>query len=569
MRDSISSYFKYKINCSKIIYSFSIEGFPNLFPSAEQNIQFQQQLRLQQQQQQRNKFNSPQIRTSSPATLDNESNAQLQLQIGQMVNNLLQQQQQAAAVANYHEELKAKEFDHEARMQKFSKPSHDNQNNKLTRPAFNNNNNFNVSPQLQKNAEQPKPQVNARNSNNVSSSSSSSPLSLTPPLHQRYMIEHKVFMDEQRHKQAGGHLTHHDSRNKLSNRSFTSETCHATNSNKNSGASLGEDDNDGEDEADNSDNDENLDEDDEDMDDEMGADSFDNGHRKKKTRTVFSRNQVFQLESTFDMKRYLSSSERSSLASSLQLTETQIKIWFQNRRNKWKRQLASEIEANNTGAPTVIQSNNNHQLSSHLDSNTNRNPLPNTRSNLIQSSHTQSSSNRLIRVANMFHESNNNNNNVSLNKSDSFRAASFLNDLEAGSNNHHMASSGSTSSLSSSSTRSSLSSPSTQTGFNAATNPDAHHHLSSHHTNPFEFIKGMSMSTANSGLHHHHNGHSSILSPSMLAAAAAASSLYYAATSGVGPAGAANNFVNQFVNTTASSSASNAQALKQPLSSIL
>ncbi|CAB0041377.1 unnamed protein product, partial [Trichogramma brassicae] len=68
--------------------------------------------------------------------------------------------------------------------------------------------------------------------------------------------------------------------------------------------------------------------------------------RKKKTRTVFSRTQVFQLESTFDMKRYLSSSERAALATSLRLTETQVKIWFQNRRNKWKRQLAAEIETN-------------------------------------------------------------------------------------------------------------------------------------------------------------------------------------------------------------------------------
>ncbi|XP_065121608.1 homeobox protein HMX1 [Paramisgurnus dabryanus] len=69
--------------------------------------------------------------------------------------------------------------------------------------------------------------------------------------------------------------------------------------------------------------------------------------RKKKTRTVFSRSQVFQLESTFDMKRYLSSSERAGLAASLHLTETQVKIWFQNRRNKWKRQLAADFEAAN------------------------------------------------------------------------------------------------------------------------------------------------------------------------------------------------------------------------------
>lgn len=67
--------------------------------------------------------------------------------------------------------------------------------------------------------------------------------------------------------------------------------------------------------------------------------------RKKKTRTVFSRSQVYQLENTFDMKRYLSSSDRATLANTLKLTETQIKIWFQNRRNKWKRQLSAEIDS--------------------------------------------------------------------------------------------------------------------------------------------------------------------------------------------------------------------------------
>ncbi|KAM6956362.1 homeobox protein HMX2 [Aplochiton taeniatus] len=96
-----------------------------------------------------------------------------------------------------------------------------------------------------------------------------------------------------------------------------------------------------------------------------GADKQSNSS-KKKTRTVFSRSQVYQLESTFDMKRYLSSSERACLASSLQLTETQVKTWFQNRRNKWKRQLSAELEAANmahasaqtlVGMPLVFRDN--------------------------------------------------------------------------------------------------------------------------------------------------------------------------------------------------------------------
>ncbi|XP_056136500.1 H6 family homeobox 4 [Lampris incognitus] len=76
---------------------------------------------------------------------------------------------------------------------------------------------------------------------------------------------------------------------------------------------------------------------------------------KKKTRTIFSKRQIFQLESTFDMKRYLSSAERACLASSLQLTETQVKIWFQNRRNKLKRQISTEIDGPVSDFPETVK----------------------------------------------------------------------------------------------------------------------------------------------------------------------------------------------------------------------
>ncbi|KAH3788112.1 hypothetical protein DPMN_166243 [Dreissena polymorpha] len=66
--------------------------------------------------------------------------------------------------------------------------------------------------------------------------------------------------------------------------------------------------------------------------------------KKKKLRTVFSRTQIYHLEAAFDMKRYLTNAERAGLAASLKLSETQIKIWFQNRRNKWKRQINGEMD---------------------------------------------------------------------------------------------------------------------------------------------------------------------------------------------------------------------------------
>ncbi|KAG6802557.1 homeobox protein ceh-19 [Apis mellifera caucasica] len=66
--------------------------------------------------------------------------------------------------------------------------------------------------------------------------------------------------------------------------------------------------------------------------------------RKKRPRTAFTAAQIKSLEAEFERNKYLSVTKRLQLSKSLKLTETQIKIWFQNRRTKWKRKYTNDVE---------------------------------------------------------------------------------------------------------------------------------------------------------------------------------------------------------------------------------
>lgn len=50
------------------------------------------------------------------------------------------------------------------------------------------------------------------------------------------------------------------------------------------------------------------------------------GNGKKKVRTTFTGKQIFELEKSFESKKYLSSAERAEMASSLQVTQQQVSI---------------------------------------------------------------------------------------------------------------------------------------------------------------------------------------------------------------------------------------------------
>ncbi|KAJ8025871.1 Homeobox protein EMX1 [Holothuria leucospilota] len=64
--------------------------------------------------------------------------------------------------------------------------------------------------------------------------------------------------------------------------------------------------------------------------------------KPKRIRTAFSPSQLLRLEQAFEKNHYVVGAERKQLAAGLNLTETQVKVWFQNRRTKYKRIKAEE-----------------------------------------------------------------------------------------------------------------------------------------------------------------------------------------------------------------------------------
>ncbi|CAF3176689.1 unnamed protein product [Rotaria socialis] len=86
--------------------------------------------------------------------------------------------------------------------------------------------------------------------------------------------------------------------------------------------------------------------------------------KPKRIRTIFTPEQLERLESEFDKQQYMVGNERFYLATTLDLTEAQVKVWFQNRRIKWRRQTLDDHQQRLTSitgqTPTTMADEHNH-----------------------------------------------------------------------------------------------------------------------------------------------------------------------------------------------------------------
>lgn len=81
------------------------------------------------------------------------------------------------------------------------------------------------------------------------------------------------------------------------------------------------------------------------------------GSKAKRIRTIFTPEQLERLEAEFERQQYMVGPERLYLAASLNLSEAQVKVWFQNRRIKWRKthleqqqqQRQATLRKNSTG----------------------------------------------------------------------------------------------------------------------------------------------------------------------------------------------------------------------------
>lgn len=79
---------------------------------------------------------------------------------------------------------------------------------------------------------------------------------------------------------------------------------------------------------------------------------------KDKYRVVYTDHQRVELEKEFYYSRYITIRRKAELASNLGLSERQVKIWFQNRRAKERKQVKKREEFSHKDSSNILVNNN-------------------------------------------------------------------------------------------------------------------------------------------------------------------------------------------------------------------